>query len=133
MLRRSAGFTRKPGRKWSVIAAAKVGGIHANNTRLAEFIFQNLQIQNNLIHGAWQAGAKKLLFLGSSCIFPKHAPQPMKEDSLLTGPLEPTNQWYAVAKIAQASKCARPIAGNTAADFNLGHADQHVWPNDKIA
>jgi GDP-L-fucose synthase len=88
-----------------VIAAAKVGGIHANNTRPAEFIFQNLQIQNNLIHGAWQAGVKKLLFLGSSCIFPKLAPQPMKEDSLLTGPLEPTNEWYAVAKIAGIKMC----------------------------
>src|SRR6185437_15532023 len=81
-------------------AAAKVGGIHANNTYPAQFLFENLQIQNNLIHGAYLAGVKKLLFRGSSCIYPKFAPQPMKEEYLLTGPLEPTNEWYAVAKIA---------------------------------
>jgi len=87
------------------VAAARVGGIQANNTHPAEFLYENLQIQNNLIHGAWQAGVKKLLFLGSSCIYPKHAPQPLKEEYLLTGPLEPTNEWYAVAKIAGIKMC----------------------------
>lgn len=87
------------------IAAAKVGGIYANDTQPADFLYQNLQIQNNLIQGAWKHQVRKLLFLGSSCIYPKHAPQPMKEDHLLTGPLEPTNQWYAVAKIAGIKLC----------------------------
>ena len=83
-----------------VVAAAKVGGIHANNTYPAEFLFENLAIANNTIHGAHRTGVKRLLFLGSSCIYPKLAPQPMPEDSLLTGPLEPTNEAYAIAKIA---------------------------------
>jgi GDP-L-fucose synthase len=87
------------------IAAAKVGGIVANDTYPAQFIYENLQIQNNLIHGAWQAGVKKLLFLGSSCIYPRLSPQPMNEDHLLSGPLEPTNQWYAIAKIAGIKLC----------------------------
>jgi len=87
------------------VAAAKVGGIAANNDRPAEFIFENLQIQNNIIHEAWRAGVRKLLFLGSSCIYPKLAPQPLKEEYLLTGPLEPTNEWYAVAKIAGLKMC----------------------------
>src|SRR5262249_14507053 len=82
------------------VAAAKVGGIQANHSRPAEFLYENLQIQNHLIHGAHRAGVKKLLFLGSSCIYPRLAPQPLKEEYLLTGPLEQTNQWYAVAKIA---------------------------------
>jgi len=88
-----------------VIAAAKVGGIHANNTYPAEFIYQNLMIEANLIHGAWQAGIEDLLFLGSSCIYPKLAPQPMREDALLTGELEPTNEPYAIAKIAGIKLC----------------------------
>jgi GDP-L-fucose synthase len=83
-----------------VLAAAKVGGIHANNTCPADFIRINLQIQTNVIDAAHRTGVKKLLFLGSSCIYPKHAPQPMKEEHLLTGPLEPTNDAYAIAKIA---------------------------------
>ena len=87
------------------LAAAKVGGIHANDTYPAEFLRDNLAIQTNLIHAAWKNGVKKLLFLGSSCIYPKHAPQPMPEDSLLTGPLEATNEWYAVAKIAGIKMC----------------------------
>ena len=87
------------------VAAAKVGGIKANDSRPAEFLHENLQIQNHLIHGARQAGVKKLLFLGSSCIYPKLAPQPLKEEYLLTGPLEQTNQWYAVAKIAGIKMC----------------------------
>lgn len=83
-----------------VLAAATVGGIHANDTRPAEFMHDNLAIQDNVIHGSYLAGVEKLLFLGSSCIYPRLAPQPMQEEALLTGPLEPTNQWYAVAKIA---------------------------------
>jgi GDP-L-fucose synthase len=82
------------------LAAARVGGIQANDTRPADFIYDNLMIQTNVIHAAWRHGVEKLLFLGSSCIYPKFAPQPMTEDTLLTGELEPTNQWYAVAKIA---------------------------------
>jgi len=87
------------------LAAARVGGIHANDTYPAEVLRDNLAIQTNVIHSAWKHGVKKLLFLGSSCIYPKHAPQPMPEDSLLTGPLEPTNEWYAVAKIAGIKMC----------------------------
>lgn len=87
------------------IAAAKVGGIMANNTYPASFLHENLQIQNNLIDGAYRAGVKKLLFLGSSCIYPKLAPQPLKEEYLLTGPLEPTNEAYAIAKIAGIRMC----------------------------
>lgn len=83
-----------------VLAAAKVGGILANDRYPADFLGQNLEIQNNVIGAAHGAGVGRLIFLGSSCIYPKHAPQPMKEEHLLTGPLEPTNQWYAVAKIA---------------------------------
>ena len=82
------------------LAAAKVGGIMANVTYPAEFIYENLAVQTNVIHSAWQHGARKLLFLGSSCIYPKVAPQPIKEEYLLTGPLEPTNEAYAIAKIA---------------------------------
>ena len=88
-----------------VLAAAKVGGIHANNTYPAEFIATNLMIQTNVIHEAYKAGIDKLLFLGSSCIYPKLAPQPMKEEYLLTGPLEPTNEPYAIAKIAGIKMC----------------------------
>ncbi len=87
------------------LAAAKVGGIHANDTYPAEFLRDNLVIQTNIIHAAWKSGVTKLLFLGSSCIYPKLAPQPMPEDSLLTGPLEPTNEWYAIAKIAGIKMC----------------------------
>jgi len=88
-----------------VLAAAKVGGIHANNTYPAEFIATNLMIQTNVIHEAYKAGIDKLLFLGSSCIYPKLAPQPIKEEYLLTGPLEPTNEPYAIAKIAGIKMC----------------------------
>ena len=87
------------------LAAARVGGIHANNTYPAEFIYENLMVEANVIHEAWRAGIKKLLFLGSSCIYPKLAPQPMREDALLTGPLEPTNEPYAIAKIAGIKLC----------------------------
>ena len=87
------------------LAAARVGGIHANNTRPAEFIYENLMIEVNVIEAAFRSGVKKLLFLGSSCIYPKHAPQPMREDALLTGTLEPTNEPYAIAKIAGLKLC----------------------------
>jgi len=87
------------------IAAAKVGGILANASYPADFLYQNLMIEANLIHAAWRRGVEKLLFLGSSCIYPRDAPQPMQEEALLTGPLEPTNQWYAIAKIAGIKLC----------------------------
>lgn len=87
------------------LAAAKVGGIHANNTLRGDFIYDNLIMQANVIEGSRRAGVEKLLFLGSSCIYPKHAPQPMKEDALLTGELEPTNEPYAIAKIAGLKMC----------------------------
>ena len=88
-----------------VIAAAKVGGIHANNTYPAEFIYENLALTGNLVHGAYLAGVKRVLFLGSSCIYPKMAPQPMPESCLLTSELEPTNEAYAIAKIAGLKLC----------------------------
>ncbi|MBI3444197.1 MAG: GDP-L-fucose synthase [Magnetospirillum sp.] len=88
-----------------VLAAATVGGIHANMTRPADFIYDNLVIETNIIHAAHKSGVAKLLALGSSCIYPREAPQPMAEDMLLTGPLEPTNEWYAVAKIAAIKLC----------------------------
>jgi GDP-L-fucose synthase len=87
------------------LAAAKVGGIHANNTYRADFIYQNLMVQANVIHAASQAGVKRLLFLGSSCIYPRDCPQPIKEEYMLTGPLEPTNEPYAIAKIAGIKMC----------------------------
>ncbi|SFE03179.1 GDP-L-fucose synthase [Chitinophaga sp. CF118] len=87
------------------LAAAKVGGIYANNTYRAEFLYENLMIEANIIHSAWKHGVKKLMFLGSSCIYPKMAPQPLEESSLLTGPLEATNEPYAVAKIAGIKLC----------------------------
>ncbi len=88
------------------LAAAKVGGIHANDTYPADFIRDNLQIQTNVIDAAYRNDCQKLLFLGSTCIYPKMAPQPIKEEYLLTGPLEPTNEWYAIAKIAGLKMCA---------------------------
>jgi len=95
--------TEKP--EYVFLAAAKVGGIVANNTYRGEFIYENLVIQNNIIHNAWKQGVKKLLFLGSTCIYPKEAPQPMPENSLLTSPLEYTNEPYAIAKIAGIKLC----------------------------
>jgi GDP-L-fucose synthase len=96
-------ITEKP--EYVFLAAAKVGGIMANNTFRAEFLYENLEIQNNVIHQSWKNGVKKLLFLGSSCIYPKLAPQPLKEEYLLTGLLEPTNEPYAIAKIAGIKMC----------------------------
>ena len=98
------------------LAAAKVGGIHANNTFPAEFIYQNLMMEANVIHQAFVSGVKKLLFLGSSCIYPKLAPQPMSEDALLTGKLEPTNEPYAIAKIAGIKMCE---------SYNRQYGDSH--------
>jgi len=95
--------TEKP--DYVFLAAAKVGGIHANDTYPADFIRENLQIQTNMIDAAYRSHAKKLLFLGSSCIYPKFSPQPMKEEHLLTDELEPTNEWYAIAKIAGIKMC----------------------------
>jgi len=88
-----------------VLAAARVGGIHANATYPADFLLDNLKIQNNVIEAAWRSGVRRLLFLGSSCIYPKFAEQPIREEALLTGPLEPTNEWYAIAKIAGLKLC----------------------------
>lgn len=98
-------FLREEKPDYLFIAAAKVGGIQANNIYRADFIYQNLMIEANLIHGAHLAGVQKLMFLGSSCIYPKMAPQPMSEEALLTGPLEPTNEPYAIAKIAGIKMC----------------------------
>ncbi|MDA1284496.1 MAG: GDP-L-fucose synthase [Proteobacteria bacterium] len=98
------------------LAAAKVGGIHANKTYPAEFIYENLMIQTNVIHGSFLNGVKKLLFLGSSCIYPKNANQPMKEEELLTGKLEPTNEPYAIAKIAGIKMCE---------SYNLQYSTSH--------
>ena len=98
-------FLKKHQPEYIFIAAAKVGGIHANNVYRAEFIYQNLMVQNNIIHAAWQLGIEKLLFLGSSCIYPRECSQPILEDYLLTGPLEPTNEPYAIAKIAGVKMC----------------------------
>ncbi len=98
-------FFEKEKPEFVFLAAAKVGGIVANNSYRADFIYQNIQIQNNVIHSAWKYGVEKLLFLGSSCIYPKESPQPMKEEYMLTGPLEYTNEPYAIAKIAGMNMC----------------------------
>ena len=98
-------FFAKEKPDYVIDAAAKVGGIMANNTYRAQFIYENMMIQNNLIHAAHEYKVKKLLFLGSSCIYPKLAPQPLKEDYLLTNSLEPTNEWYAIAKISGVKLC----------------------------
>jgi len=99
------GFFAREKPDYVFLAAAKVGGIHANNTYPAEFIFSNLAIQTNIIHESWRNNVKRLLFLGSSCIYPRACPQPMKEEYLLTGPLETTNRPYALAKIAGIEMC----------------------------
>src|SRR4051812_914919 len=91
--------------RYVLLAAARVGGIHANDTYPGDFLRDNLQIQTNVIDCAWRHGCRKLLFLGSSCIYPKLAPQPLRPEYLLTGPLEPTNEWYAIAKIAGIKMC----------------------------
>ncbi|MDQ1330420.1 MAG: GDP-L-fucose synthase [Thermodesulfobacteriota bacterium] len=98
-------FFEKERPEYVFLAAAKVGGIHANSTFPAEFVYNNIAIQTNIIHSAWKTGVKRLLFLGSSCIYPRECPQPMKEEHLLTGPLEATNEPYAIAKIAGIKMC----------------------------
>jgi len=115
------------------LAAAKVGGIHANNTYPAEFIYDNLMVQNNVIHQAFVHGVKKLLFLGSSCIYPKLAPQPMSEDALLTGKLEPTNEPYAIAKIAGIKMCEsynRQYGGSHGVDYRSVMPTNLYGPGD---
>lgn len=113
------------------LAAAKVGGIQANNTYKADFILDNLQIQTNVIAAAHRFGVKKLLFLGSSCIYPKMAPQPLKEEYLLTGPLEPTNEPYAIAKIAGLKVC-RFLREQYGADFISMMPTNLYGPNDNF-
>ena len=113
------------------MAAAKVGGILANDTYRAEFIYENLMIQNNIIHSAYKYGVKKLLFLGSSCIYPKHAPQPMKEEYLLTGELEKTNEPYAIAKIAGIKMCENYYK-QYGADFISVMPTNLYGPNDNF-
>jgi GDP-L-fucose synthase len=110
-------FLREEKLAYIFIAAAKVGGIVANNTYRADFIYQNLQIETNLIHGAHLAGIQRLMFLGSSCIYPRDCPQPIKEEYLLTGPLEPTNEAYAIAKIAGIKLCEA---------YNHQHGRQYI-------
>jgi GDP-L-fucose synthase len=114
-----------------VVAAARVGGIKANNDQPVEFLLENLQIQNNLIRAAHENGARKLLFLGSSCIYPKHAPQPIPESALLGGPLEPTNEAYAIAKIAGIKLC-QSYAREYGANFISGMPTNLYGPNDNF-
>lgn len=122
----------------ALIAAAKVGGIQANNTYPAEFLFENLAIAANTIHGAYRQGVQRLLFLGSSCIYPKHAPQPMPEECLLSGPLEPTNEAYAIAKItglklAQAYRKQYGVMFHSAMPTNLyGPGDNYHLQNSHV-
>jgi GDP-L-fucose synthase len=111
------------------VAAATVGGILANSTRPAEFLYDNLAIETNVIHAAWKTGVEKLLLLGSSCIYPRHAPQPMTEEALLTGPLEPTNAWYAVAKIAGIKLC-QAYRGQYGCDFISAMPTNLYGPGD---
>ena len=111
------------------LAAAKVGGILANNTYRADFLYDNLMIESNIIHSAWKHGVKKLLFLGSSCIYPKHAPQPMREEHLLTGLLEPTNEPYAIAKIAGIKLC-EAYRDQHGCDFISAMPTNLYGPND---
>lgn len=113
------------------LAAAHVGGILANDTYPAEFIYDNLMIEANIVHAAWRNGVEKLLFLGSSCIYPKFAPQPMAEDALLTGELEPTNQWYAIAKIAGIKLC-QAYRAQYGCDFISAMPTNLYGPNDNF-
>jgi GDP-L-fucose synthase len=121
--------TEKP--EFVFLAAAKVGGIHANNALPASFLYENLEIQNNIIHSAYKTGVKKLLFLGSSCIYPKLAPQPLKEKYLLSGPLEPTNEWYAIAKIAGIKMC-QAYRRQYGCDFISAMPTNMYGPNDNF-
>lgn len=114
-----------------IMAAATVGGIQANDTRPAEFLFDNLAIEQNIINGAWKAGVEKLMFIGSNCIYPRAAPQPIAENSLLTGPLEPTNQWYAIAKIAGLKMC-QAYRRQYGCDFIIAQPTNAYGPGDNF-
>lgn len=114
-----------------MLTAAKVGGIHANNTYPADFLYDNLMIEANIIHAAHQADVEKLMFLGSSCIYPRMAPQPITEDSLLTGPLEPTNEWYAIAKISGIKLC-QAYRRQHGRDFISAMPTNLYGPNDNF-
>ncbi len=114
-----------------IVAAAKVGGILANDSLPADFLYDNLMIEANLVQASQQVGVEKLLFLGSSCIYPRLAPQPMREDSLLTGPLEPTNEWYAIAKIA-GIKLAQAYRKQHGADFISAMPTNLYGPHDNF-
>jgi GDP-L-fucose synthase len=122
-------FYRREQPEYVLVAAAKVGGILANSQQPVAFLYENLVIQNNLIHGAYEHGVRKLLFLGSSCIYPKLAPQPLREESLLSGPLEPTNEWYAIAKIAGLKLCAA-LRRQYGCDFISAMPANMYGPND---
>jgi GDP-L-fucose synthase len=122
-------FYAKEKPEFVFVAAAKVGGILANSNQPAQFLYENLQMQNHLIHGAYGARVTKLLFLGSSCIYPKLAPQPLKEEYLLTGPLEPTNEWYAIAKIAGIKMC-QAYRRQYGCDFISAMPTNMYGPND---
>ena len=113
------------------VAAATVGGILANDSRPADFLYDNLAIEANIINSAWQTGVQKLIFLGSSCIYPRLAPQPMAEDALLTGPLEPTNEWYAIAKIAGIKLC-QAYRRQHGADFISAMPTNLYGPSDNF-
>jgi GDP-L-fucose synthase len=113
------------------LAAARVGGIKANDSFPATFLYENLQIQNNIIHAAHLSGVRKLLFLGSSCIYPRLAPQPMRESHLLSGPLEPTNEWYAIAKIAGIKMC-QAYRRQYGSDFISAMPTNMYGPNDNF-
>ncbi|MHB9006835.1 MAG: GDP-L-fucose synthase [Limisphaerales bacterium] len=123
------GFFAEARPEYVFLAAAKVGGIKANSDFPADFLFQNLQLECNVIHESWRHGVKKLLFLGSSCIYPKFAPQPLKEEYLLTGALEPTNEWYAVAKIAGIKLC-QAYRRQHGCDFISAMPTNMYGPND---
>lgn len=114
-----------------ILAAARVGGIKANNDEPVEFLLENIQVQNNVIHAAHETGVRKLLFLGSSCIYPKHAPQPIPESALLTGPLEPTNEAYAIAKIAGIKLC-QAYSREYGANFISAMPTNLYGPNDNF-
>ncbi len=124
-------FFQKEKPEYVVLAAAKVGGIHANSTYPAQFIFENLSIQNNVIHASYLSGVKKLLFPGSACSYPRECFQPMKEEYLLTGPLEPTNEPYAVAKIAGITLC-RAYNRQYGTDFICAVPTNAYGPNDNF-
>src|SRR5438477_7589043 len=126
-----ADFFRKEKPEVVIFAAAKVGGIKANNDFPVEFLTDNLRIQTNVISAAHDNGARKLLFLGSSCIYPKHAPQPIPEDALLTGPLEPTNEAYAIAKISGVKLC-QAYDREYGANFVSAMPSNLYGPNDNF-